>query len=65
MNNNPNLDSSSICLSRDVDALLIPTAVPITIPAKTSVNITQQLGLVYFLPIDTHVLICNAHDPVR
>ena len=38
------LESKIVILTRDCAALVIPTAVPITIPSGTKVEITQSLG---------------------
>jgi probable FeS assembly SUF system protein SufT len=38
------LKTKKVVLKRDCDALVIPTAIPITIPSGTTVEITQALG---------------------
>ncbi len=41
-----------VIVTRDVDALMIPTAVPISVPAGTKVFITQSLGGTFTVNVD-------------
>lgn len=57
-----NRDHNPIILSRDVEGLLIPTAVPITIPAATAVYITQQLGATVTVNVNGNLVRIETKD---
>ncbi len=51
-----------VTLTRDCDALLIPTAVPITVPSGTHVHIVQQLGGNFTLSVNGNLVRIDGKD---
>ncbi len=56
------MQAEPILLERDIEGLLIPTAVPITVPAGTSVYITQQLGESVTVNVNGNLVRVEAKD---
>lgn len=51
-----------VIVQRDCDGLLIPTAVPITIPAGTQVVITQMMGGAYTINVNGNLVRVEGKD---
>jgi probable FeS assembly SUF system protein SufT len=56
------MEQNLITLIRDCDALLIPSATPISIPSGTRVRITQMLGGAITIEVDGNLARINSED---